>query len=51
VDTTWRESAEGPPRRYYRLTAVGELALATFVEHWQLFRDGVDRVLAEASAP
>jgi PadR family transcriptional regulator PadR len=50
VNTTWRESAEGPPRRYYRLTAVGELALSTFVQHWQLFRDGVDRILEEASA-
>ncbi len=24
VETTWRESPSGPPRRYYRLTAAGD---------------------------
>ena len=46
VDTTWRESLQGPPRRYYRITAEGEAALDAFVEQWALFRDAVDRVLA-----
>jgi len=50
VDTTWRESLEGPPRRYYRLTETGALALATFVGHWKLFRDAIDHILDEASA-
>lgn len=50
VDTTWRESTEGPPRRYYRLTESGGLALSGFVQHWKLFRDAVDRILEEASA-
>lgn len=51
VETTWRESVEGPPRRYYRLTDAGEVALASFVDHWKLFRDAVDGILEEASAP
>ncbi len=50
VETTWRESLEGPPRRYYRLTESGDLALAAFVRHWTLFRDAIDRILEEASA-
>jgi len=50
VETTWRESLEGPPRRYYRLTEAGALALATFVGHWKLFRDAIDHILDEASA-
>jgi PadR family transcriptional regulator PadR len=50
VETTWRESVEGPPRRYYRLTEAGDLALSTFIDHWKLFREAVDRILEEASA-
>ena len=42
VESTWRESSEGPPRRYYRLTSEGEAAFQTFVGEWQQFRDAVD---------
>jgi PadR family transcriptional regulator, regulatory protein PadR len=42
VESTWRESSEGPPRRYYRLTAVGQAALAGFIPEWDRFRDAVD---------
>ena len=42
VETTWRESTSGPPRRYYRLTQAGEAALAAFIEEWGRFRDAVD---------
>jgi PadR family transcriptional regulator PadR len=45
VDTTWRESPSGPPRRYYRLTPDGEAALAGFVVEWTRFRDSVDALL------
>ena len=45
VETTWRESPSGPPRRYYALTAGGRRALATFVEEWKPFREGVDALL------
>ena len=42
VETTWRESTEGPPRRYYRLTDAGRTALAAFRREWSRFRDAVD---------
>src|SRR3954451_5529523 len=45
VETTWRESTAGPPRRYYRLTAAGRSALAGFTVEWSRFRDAVDRFL------
>src|SRR5258706_1380368 len=45
VETTWRESESGPPRRYYRLTTEGERALDTFAAEWTRFRDAVDAVL------
>jgi PadR family transcriptional regulator, regulatory protein PadR len=45
VETTWRESDSGPPRRYYRLTSSGRAGLAHFIEEWRTFRDGVDTLL------
>jgi len=42
VETTWRESTSGPPRRYYKLTAAGRAALAAFRDEWERFRDAVD---------
>ncbi|QNS02426.1 PadR family transcriptional regulator [Streptomyces xanthii] len=46
VETTWQESASGPPRRYYELTAAGHAALAEFTHVWPAFRDAVDHFLA-----
>ena len=46
VDTTWRESPSGPPRRYYRLTPDGQAALGGFMIEWTRFRDSVDDLLA-----
>jgi PadR family transcriptional regulator PadR len=46
VETTWRESPAGPPRRYYKLTPSGRQALKQFREEWVRFRDGVDRVVS-----
>src|SRR6266566_7521246 len=42
VETTWRESTAGPPRRYYRLTSQGSAALEGFSKQWGRFRDAVD---------
>lgn len=50
VDTSWQESPSGPPRRYYRLTADGEAALAAFTAEWARFRASVDTLL-ETGAP
>ncbi|MFS8532562.1 MAG: PadR family transcriptional regulator [Sphaerobacter thermophilus] len=45
VETEWRESPAGPPRKYYRLTPRGREALAVFRQQWVEFRDAVDGVL------
>lgn len=50
VDTTWRESPSGPPRRYYHLTTAGSAALSAFASEWSQFRDSVDTLL-EIGAP
>ncbi|MCU6482699.1 PadR family transcriptional regulator PadR [Arthrobacter silviterrae] len=42
VDTTWKESTSGPPRRYYRLTKSGKSALAEFTAEWDLLKKTVD---------
>jgi PadR family transcriptional regulator, regulatory protein PadR len=47
VETTWRESPSGPPRRYYKLSRAGRTALLQFKKEWSTFRDAVDRVIGE----
>ena len=47
VETTWQESAAGPPRRYYRLTADGRRSLGEFSAEWSRLRDSVDRLLTK----
>ena len=47
VTTEWRESNDGPPRRYYRLTEDGGAALAAFADAWSKFRAAVDGIVAE----
>jgi PadR family transcriptional regulator PadR len=42
VESTWRESPSGPPRRYYRVTPAGNKALEAFTQEWSRFRDAVD---------
>jgi PadR family transcriptional regulator len=45
VETSWRESPAGPPRRYYRLSAAGRKSLSAFVAEWSRFRASVDAIL------
>jgi PadR family transcriptional regulator, regulatory protein PadR len=45
VESTWRESSSGPPRRYYRVTSAGRRALADFQREWSRFRDAVDALV------
>ena len=48
VETSWQESAAGPPRRYYRLAPAGREALADFIGSWRRLRDSVDGLLARS---
>lgn len=50
VETTWRESTSGPPRRYHRLTDAGRRALTAFIADWSSFRAAVDDLLDGAMA-
>ncbi|MDQ2701300.1 MAG: PadR family transcriptional regulator [Pseudomonadota bacterium] len=43
-------SDSGPPRRYYRITALGRDVLAAWAEAWRATRDSVDSVLQGPSA-
>lgn len=45
LETSWQPSDQGPPRRYYELTAQGRNALEVFHRHWRSFRAAVDEVL------
>ena len=43
-------SDSGPPRRYYRITAVGRDVLLAWADAWRATRDSVDSVLQGPSA-
>lgn len=45
VETVWRESVAGPPRRYYSLTLNGRDSLDAFRRSWRDFRTSVDRIV------
>ena len=45
VATRLEESASGPPRKYYRLTAAGRTAFEAQQRDWRSFVDAVDRLL------
>jgi PadR family transcriptional regulator PadR len=48
-ETYLQESAEGPPRKYYRITQSGQHTLAELRREWQVFSDGVNTLLNEGS--
>jgi len=50
VETSWRESPSGPPRRYYQLTTSGRAVLEAFSGEWASFRDAVDHFLEQEKA-
>jgi PadR family transcriptional regulator PadR len=47
VQTTIRESSEGPARKYYELTEDGEAMLDAMNEYWQVTKDGTDSIIKE----
>ncbi|WCE03231.1 PadR family transcriptional regulator [Pseudoxanthomonas sp. JBR18] len=50
LDSHVEPSASGPPRRYYRITPLGQEALAQWAAAWRATRDSVDSVLRGTSA-
>ena len=51
VETEWRDTSSGAPRRYYRLTLSGQKAVAEFRDEWCRFRDSVDDILRNGGRP
>lgn len=51
VQTTWRDSPGGPPRRYYLLTPAGASALADFRVAWRTFAASVTTILDGEGTP
>jgi PadR family transcriptional regulator PadR len=49
VDTYLQESASGPPRKYYRLTAAGHASFAAQKAEWAAFTHAVDEILGGGS--
>ena len=45
VHTERRDSSDGPPRKYYRLTPAGRRALGSFQDEWRMLRAAVDGIL------
>jgi len=50
VETTWRESTSGPPRRYYKLTGEGRKVLVRQRSVWRQFMVALDRVAGISEA-
>ncbi len=49
VESEWRETAGGSPRRYYRLTRTGQKAVSEFRGEWIRFRATVDGIFDGAT--
>ena len=49
-ETYLRESSEGPPRKYYHLTAAGILYRDSLAAEWEEFQQQVSRFLEEGKA-
>ena len=45
LDTYLSESPEGPPRKYYRLTQLGERRYIEQLAQWREFCKGVDMII------
>lgn len=50
VDSVWRESPVGPPRKYYHLTAEGRSELVEMTAAWRSVSRGIDSVLTGVDA-
>lgn len=50
-ETYLKESSEGPPRKYYRITARGKAAADELLKEWKSFRSHVDQVIQSGAKP
>lgn len=47
IDSSWRESPVGPPRKYYSLTPAGVSVLAAMTESWNSLSVEITQLLKE----
>jgi PadR family transcriptional regulator, regulatory protein PadR len=47
VDTYLQESASGPPRKYYRLTAAGRASFTAQRAEWESFARAVEAIIGD----
>ncbi len=47
IDSSWRESPVGPPRKYYRLSASGRAELAAMTRAWEGVSDAMAALMAK----
>ena len=45
VDTYWKESTSGPPRKYYKITEGGKRTYVEMLRQWKEFSTAVNRFL------
>jgi DNA-binding PadR family transcriptional regulator len=45
LDSEWRLAGESRPRRYYRINAAGEAALAALSQEWQTLNQALGRLI------
>lgn len=50
LDSVWRESPVGPPRKYYSLSRSGEKELVAMASAWRGLSDAIDALLEDVSA-
>jgi PadR family transcriptional regulator PadR len=48
--TYLQESSEGPPRKYYRLTELGEKVVKQSIEEWKFFSRSVNNLIEGGDA-
>lgn len=48
IEAYWQESASGPPRKYYTLTATGRDSFTRMRDEWRRYADSVEAVLADS---
>lgn len=48
-ETYLQESSEGPPRKYYRMTAAGRKATQALVTEWKKFTDNVKHLIEDGA--
>ncbi len=46
LEASWTTAESSHPRKYYRLTATGRLALDEMIDDWRAFAGKIDRLIA-----